>query len=102
MAVPVHVDALRRVTRLWLTLGVRLAKLDTAYVRPPSIKPAQGDGDWALVAPHQLKGAGYLIPVDEIAEVELTGMQTLSREELRAICGREKTKEAILAALRIR
>lgn len=100
VAVPVYVDPLRGVTRLWITLGVRLAKLDAGYVRPPRIKPAQGDGDWALVTPGKLKGADYLIAVDEFAEVELNGLRTLSREELRAICDREKTKEAIVAALR--
>jgi len=37
--------------------------------------------------------------VDEFAEVELKGIRTLTREELRAICDREKTKEAILEVL---
>src|SRR5205807_2386288 len=49
VAVPVCVDPRRRVTRAWLTLGVRLAKLDASYVRPPSLKPAKGEGEWKKV-----------------------------------------------------
>lgn len=100
VAVPIMVDPNRKVTRLWLTLGVRLTKLETDYARPPSIKPAKGEGDWKVVESHQLDKANYLIPVDEFAEVEVKGLKVLTREELRAICDREKTKEAILQALR--
>ncbi len=100
VSVPIYFDLGRNVTRLWVTLGVRLTKLETEYARPPSIKPAKGEGDWKPVADHKLVGARYLIAVDEFAEVELKGIRALSREELRAICDREKTKEAILEALR--
>src|SRR5262249_51412197 len=99
VAVPIFVDENRNVTRLWLTLGVRLAKLEASYARPPHLKPAQGDGDWKAVEPALLEGVNYLIPVDEFAEVELRGATVLSREELRAVCDREKTREAILQAL---
>jgi hypothetical protein len=100
VAVPIFVDENRNVTRLWLTLGVRLARLEAAYARPPHLKPAQSEGDWKVVEPARLEGENYLIPVDEFAEVELRGLRVLSREELRAVCDREKTKDAILAALR--
>jgi hypothetical protein len=100
VAVPVVVDPQRQVTRLWLTLGVRLAKLDASYARPPSLKPAKGQGDWRLAEGYQLGSAEYLIPVDEFAEVELPGLRVLTREELRSVCDREKTKDAILQALR--
>jgi hypothetical protein len=102
VAVPIFVDQIRGVTRLWVTLGVRLAKLEAGYARPPSIKPANGEGAWHEAEPHQLKNAQFLIPVDEFADFELKGNQVLSREELRAICDREKTKEAIVHALRER
>ena len=98
VAVPIYVT--RDVTRVWLTLGVRLTKLDTKYVLPPSIKQAKGEGDWKPVASHKLHSANYLIPVDEFAEVELKGRRVLNREELQAICDKEKTKEAILDFLR--
>ena len=99
VAVPIYFDLGRNVTRVWLTLGVRLTKLEAEYARPPSIKLAKGEGDWKPVAARKLQGASYLIAVDEFAEVELKGIRTLSREELRAICDREKTKEAILGVL---
>jgi hypothetical protein len=99
VAVPVYQDVQRRVTRLWTTLGVRLARLNAEYVKPPSIKPKDGGGDWQAVEAGRLGTAEYLIAVDEFAEVELTGLRTLTREELRAVCDREKTKPAIIADL---
>jgi hypothetical protein len=100
VAVPLFVDSNRGITRVWLTLGVRLTRLEVAYARPPSLKPARAVGEWEAVKANQLEGASYLIAVDEFAEVELKGNRVLSREELRTICDREKTKEAILEALR--
>jgi len=100
VAVPIFIDTPRQMTRLWTTLGVRLAKLDARYLRPPQLKPAQGPGDWQVVEDWRLDKSDYLIPVDEYAEVELRGLKVLTREELRAVCDREKTKEAILEALR--
>jgi hypothetical protein len=98
VAVPIYVDYQRGTTRLWLTLGVRLARLDARYARPPQVKSANGT-EWQAVNEYLLEASNYLIPVDEFAEVELPGLKVLSREELRAICDREKTKEQILAAL---
>ena len=96
VAVPIYASPVS--TRLWLTLGVRLSKLDVSYARPPSLKPAAG-GDWKVVETSKLEGVSYLIPVDEFAEVDLPGMKVLTRDELRAMCDREKTKDAILKAL---
>ena len=98
VAVPVMVGD--NGTWLWLTLGVRLAKLQASYASPPSLRPADGKGDWQAAERHQLAAADYLIPVDEFAEVELPGRRVLTREELRAVCDREKTRPAILEALR--
>jgi hypothetical protein len=126
VAVPIYVDRGRGVVRLWATLGVRLAKLEASYARPPHIKLAPADPkkkaadpenkkprevvdddgpdlknahEWQPVEAHTLAASEYLIPVDEFAEIELKGMKTLTREELRALCDREKTKPAILTAL---
>jgi hypothetical protein len=99
VVVPVAVDPVRKATRVWATLGVRLAKLDADYARPPHLKPADG-GEWKPVEAGRLGTSHYLIAVDEFAEVELPGLRTLTREEFRAVCDREKTKEAIVAALR--
>jgi hypothetical protein len=96
--VPIYVDPVRGVTRAWATLGVRLAKLDAEYARPPHIKQRQG-GEWQPASWLDLGTAAYLIPVDEFAEVELTGLRVLTREEFRAVCDREGNKEAIVAAL---
>jgi hypothetical protein len=102
VSVPIYADAdpVRPVTRLWATLGVRLARLEVSYAKPPHLKPAKGDDDWKLAETHQLQAAEFLIPVDEFAEFELKGMHTLTREELRAVCDREQTKDRIVGALR--
>ena len=79
---------------------MRLAKLERATPGRRTLKPAKAEGDWQPAKAHQLATAHYLIPVDEFAEVELPGLRSLTREEFRAVCDREKTKEAIVAALR--
>jgi hypothetical protein len=99
VAVPIVVDYNRGVTRLWLTLGVRVAKLDASYARPPSLKPAKGDDNWQVVGSSALDPTQYLIPVDEFAEVELPGLRVLTRKELRDVCNAAVTKEAIVRAL---
>ncbi len=99
VSTPIYVDPQRNITRLWVTLGVRLSRLDAHYLRPPSVKPAEGDGEWKTPETDQLKPLNSLIPVDEFAEVELRGNRVLNREELRAICDRYKTKAAIIKAL---
>jgi hypothetical protein len=99
VSIPIYVDLNRNVTRLWATLGVRLAKLDVTYARPPHLKPAKGSDDWKPAQPYQLEAAEYIIPVDEFAEIELQGLRTLTRDELRAVCDRERTKEKIVEAL---
>jgi hypothetical protein len=97
--VPVFVDLDRGVTKLWVTLGVRLAKLEATYAVAPRIKPADAEGEWRDIEAWKLETSRYLIPVDEFAEVELRGVRVLTREELSAICDREKTKVAIVNAL---
>lgn len=101
VSVPLYVDYNQGKTRLWVTLGVKLVKLDASFVRefPPSIRESQAQ-PWSKVSSNELEDAHYIIAVDEFAEVELSSAATLSREELRAICDRAKTKEAILEALR--
>jgi hypothetical protein len=99
VAIPIATDAGRGVTRLWATLGVRLARLDAEYSRPPHLKSAT-DAGWAPVLAEDLLPSHYLIAVDDFAEIELQGLRTLTREEFRAICDRGKTKEGVLALLR--
>jgi hypothetical protein len=102
VAVPIMVDYNRSATRLWLTLGVRLAHLQASYARAPSIKPAHGNEDWKPVETYRLGTADYLIPVDEFAELELPGLSVLTRKELRTICDTHRTREGILQALKER
>lgn len=100
VSVPIYVDSMRGVTRLWATLGVRMARLDAQFDRPPSVRPTRGGGAWSPVELYQTEVARYLIPVDVFAEIERPGLSVLTREELRVVCDREETKEAIVAALR--
>jgi len=100
VVVPVYVDPRRGTTRQWATVGVRLARLSVSYVEPPKLRPADGSAEWREAEPREMAAAEYLIPVDEFAEFEVTGSRVLTRGEFRAVCDRERTKEAIVGALR--
>ncbi len=99
VSVPLYFDIGERRTRLWATIGVRLAKLDVSYAKPPKIKPSEGTGGWEEVQWDQLEAVQYVIAVDEFAEVEIPGLQPLTREEFRKICNAHRTKPEILQAL---
>jgi hypothetical protein len=99
VSVPVFADLIHNKTKLWATLGVRLAKLDVSFVRPPRARPAEGEGEWQTLRPDQLGGETYFIPVDEFAEVEVPRLHTFTRDEFRAICDQQKTKDKIVEAL---
>ena len=99
VAVPIYVDSFRNTTRLWVTLGIRLTRLETSYVRPPRIKPANDTGAWKIVDAQMLKNSNYLIAVDEFAEVEIPTLAPPNRDELRKLCDAQLTKEKIIAAL---
>ena len=99
VAVPIYVGPFKGTTRLWVTLGVRLTRLEATYARLPRIKPANGSGDWELVAGHMAEASDHLIAVDEFAEVEIPSLAPPTREELRQLCDVHKTKEKIVKAL---
>ena len=98
VAVPVCFDRQGECTRLWATLGVRLAKLEVSFARPPHVR-WNGEKEWQEVEPERLEPAHYLLAVDEFAEVELPGVRVLPREQLRAVCDRHRTRQAIVTAL---
>lgn len=50
-------DIGERKTRRWVTIGVRPAKLDSSYAKPPKIKPNAGTGAWEEVNWDQLDAA---------------------------------------------
>jgi hypothetical protein len=99
VAVPIYVDRLNGKTRLWATLGVRLARLDASYARPPKVRPKGQGGRWQEAEGCEYVLSEYVIPVEEFAEIELPGLRSLTRQELRAVCDRYKTKEEIVKAL---
>ena len=99
VAVPIYVDPQKGTMRLWVTLGVRLTRLEARFVRPPSIKPAEGEGDWQKVEEWKLTPVDHLIAVDEFAEVEVPTLVPPNREELRKLCDEHRTKEKIVEAL---
>ena len=101
VSVPIYVDPLGGVTRLWTTLGVRLTRLTADFARAPRIRPrnAKESDGWQTVGSDRLETSSYLIAVDEFAEIALRGNRVLTRKELRAICDVQKSKEAIVSAL---
>lgn len=102
VAVNVYLDRPRNRTRVWLTLGVRMAKLVAWYPDPdrvPRIRAAE-TAPWEKVERWKLEKSDYLIAGEDFAEVELNGIRALSRDELRAICDKHRTREEILKSLR--
>lgn len=80
VAVPI-LRLVRDKTRLWATLGVRLARLDATYARAPKVRPwGQNTEDRAWRDPEswQLGDSHFVIPVDEFAEFELDGSNVLT------------------------
>jgi hypothetical protein len=102
VSVPIFVDEINGKTQLWCTLGVRGAKLKAWYAKPPKWRPkAEHDDEpeWQEMKSWNVRPAGFVILVDEFAEVTLKGLRVLSREELRNACDAEGTKEKIVRAL---
>jgi hypothetical protein len=104
VSVPIFVDpsTRRQKTALWCTLGVRAAKLKAWYAKPPKWRPLSENpmtSGWQEVDAWRTAPAEFMILVDEFAEVTLRGLRTLTREELRAVCDRERTKEKIIGAM---
>jgi hypothetical protein len=99
VAVPIAIDLRRNKTRLWATVGVRLAHLDASYAFPPRVRPKGEKGEWKEAERYQMGSSSYVIPVVEFAEFELNGSNALSREEFRDLCDRYSTKEEIVRAL---
>jgi hypothetical protein len=102
VSVPIYFDVPNRQTRLWATIGVRLARLSVSYAKPPKIRAASDGVDWQEAALGQLEPAEYVIAVDEFAEAEIAGLEPLTREEFRNVCNASKTRPEILEALRRR
>ena len=98
-AVPISADARRGRTRLWATLGVRMAHLKADYARPPRVRPSAGKEPWKDAEPYQLGESRYVIAVNEFAEIEVAGSQVPTRAELREVCDRLRTKEEIVRTL---
>ncbi len=53
VSVPLYVDRVQNKTRLWVTLGVKMVKLDASYVEqfPPSIRQSP-EHSWSMVSPN--------------------------------------------------
>ena len=98
VAVPVYFDPQAGQTRIWVTLGVRQAKLTTKFVRPPSVRN-DSEPEWKPLKEYQLMPGNLVISVDEFAEVTIPGLTCPTREELRQLCDGHKTKEEIVKAL---
>lgn len=103
VSIPIFDDRVHSETRLWATIGVRLARLDAKYARPPMLRSVDNpDGAWEKADDLELPSQEYLIPIDEHLEVILPGSVSLTREELRKICDQYQTRDAMQKALRTR
>lgn len=98
VAVPIYHDPMNGTSRIWVTLGVRQAKLMAKFARPPSVRNEE-EPEWKTPERYQLNTSRYLIAVDEFAEVSIPGLACPNRGELRKLCNKYGTKEEIVEAL---
>ncbi len=99
VSIPVTYDRGKSRTRLWSTLGVRLAQLNVNYVTPPQIR-IPGETAWQKVEMHECKGKRYIIAVDEWAELDCAGRRSFTRAQFRKLCEKYPTRDAIIAAVK--
>lgn len=98
VSVPILYDVNENKTRLWATIGVRLARLTARYEVTPRIRqPAETN--WTEMENGSAKSVNYLIAVDQFAEVTRTGSSTLTRDELRTICDQHSKLSDVIDAL---
>lgn len=98
VAVPIYLDPQKGQARLWVTLGVRQVPLVARYAKLPMVRTEE-EPEWQEPKRYNVAPSRYLISVDEFAEVTVPGLVCPSREELRTLCDKHKTKEAIVEAL---
>lgn len=98
VTVPIAYDPQADESRLWATIGIRLAKLDASYARSPQYRE-NADATWEKVEAWRLGKSRYVIAVDEFTEFSLPGGNVMTREQLRNLCDRHQTKAGIVAEL---
>ena len=101
--VPVFASYMTNRTMQWATLGVRGARLQADYCKTPRWRPVSADAanrEWQHIPSWQCIPSNYVILVDEFAEIDMNGLRVVTREELRTVCDRERTKDAIVKALK--
>ncbi len=99
VAVPIAVNPATGAVHIWANLGVRLARLDASYARPPRVRAFVDGSPWREPESYQMGTSDYVIAVVEFAEIELSGGKVLTRKELRDACDRYQTKEEIIRGL---
>lgn len=97
VCVPIYIDPQANQTRMWGTVGVRLVKLNAAYLTPPSVRPLDGSGEWEEAERYLLSDSDYYLAVDDFAEFTITGTSPPTREAFRKMCDPFQTKEEFLA-----
>ena len=98
VSVPIAFDLIPSATHLWVNIGVKLLQFEASFATPPSIKDSE-ESEWREVSEDELDKMVWLIPVVQFAEVKVEGHKVFDRDELRAICDKHTSREAIIKAL---
>jgi hypothetical protein len=98
VSVPIAFDLSPSATHLWVNIGVKLLQFEASFATPPSIKYGE-ESEWREVSDDELDKKVWLIPVVQFAEVKVEGHKVFDRNELRAICDKHTSREAIIKAL---
>lgn len=101
MMVPVFYDVARRMTKVWVVLGVTSRPLNVSYSSPPvleSVADKQGNPVDLANAKLEFEHAEYDVAYPVMAEIYVT--KILDRQEMRKLCDKHKTQQAILEHLK--
>ncbi len=98
VGIPIAYDPTTDKTHLWINIGVKLLQFEASFATPPSIKDSE-DSEWRELSDDELDKKVWLIPVVQFAEVKVEGHKVFDRDELRAICDKHTSREAIIKAL---
>ena len=101
MMVPVFYDLPRRMTKVWVVLGIFPKPLKVSFVRDPAVMEIKGgDGQRLSLDTVNITFVAENHSIAHVVTAEVYVTRLLNRTEFRTLCDQQKTPEAILRALK--
>lgn len=94
----VHFRTFAREILCWSTIGVRLQKLTVSYARRPQLRADAEDAPWFPVEESELGTSHYVLPVLELAGVDVRSRFGLETKQFRELCDKHPDRQSIIEA----